>query len=346
MSRRVRLLTLALAFLALAAPPLSAQSQTAAPPAATVLRSLVDAPTLIDYEGTKVISVRRRDGIDTVTVLEAHKRSGKSRLEFLSPDALAGRVVIDNGQDLWHYEPSLHVVFQGPTLSRQGRPVEAVRSVASAYHVQVLGTEEVIGRAAFVLWLGERRGEGSRTFWVDQATGIPLRIEERRRGEPVYVAYFTRISFSLNLPEALFRFRLPAGARSFSLFASKEPGLPLPQLERQVGFRVRQPAALPPGLRFDRATVVQYGPLAAAHLRYTDGAQPISVFQVPARRMAARQPGAGAVQEVTLNGITARLADLGYFRMLFWEERGLHLTIVTGQSGAVLLALARQFVGR
>lgn len=346
MRRGVLLLSTVLLLLALAVPDIGAQVNAAVPPPATVLRSMVEAPRLIDYEGTKIISVRRPEGTETVTVLEAHKRSGKTRLEFLSPETLAGRIVLDNGQDLWHYEPSLHMVFQGPTLSHPVRADEALRSLASSYQVQVLGTEEVIGRAAFVLWLGARQGEGSRTFWVDRATGVPLRIEERQRGEPVYVAYFTRVSFSLNLPEALFLFRLPAGARSFSLFPSKEAGLPLAQVERQVGFRVRQPAALPPGLRFEGASVAQYGALAAAHLRYSDGAQPISVFQVPARRLSARQSGPGAVQEIVLNGVTARLADVGAFRMLSWEERGLHLAIVSGQPRTVVLALARQFIGR
>jgi len=342
---RILLLAFLVAVLVLPALPAVGQTEAATPPAARVLRSMIEAPALIDYEGTKIISVRRPEGTETVTVLEAHKRSGKTRLEFLSPEPIAGRIVIDTGADLWHYEPSLHIVFQGPTLARPASPQASTEALASAYHLQVLGTEEVVGRVAFVLWLGARRGEDSRTFWVDQATGIPLRIEERRRGEPVYVAYFSRISFSLNLPEALFRFRLPAGARSFSLFASKEPPIPLSEVERQVGFRVRQPAALPPGLRFDGASVAQYGSLTAAHLRYTDGTQPVSVFEVPARRVAARgQPGPG--EEMVVGGVRVRVAELGYFRLLSWEERGLHLAIVSSQPPAALLALARQFIGR
>lgn len=335
-----------LAALALAVPAAWAQvAPAAAPlPPAAILRSMVEAPALIDYEGTKIISIRRADRVETVTVLEAHKRSGATRLEFLSPDALAGRIVIDTGVEIWHYEPSLHMVFQGPSLARGAQPRDAVRALAAVYHVQVLGTEEVIGRPTFVLWLGARRGEGSRTFWVDQATGIPLRIEERRRGEPEYVAYFTRISFSLNLPEALFRFRVPAGARAFSLFPSREAAMTLPRVEQQVGFRVRTPAALPPGIRFERASVAQYGPLVAAHLRYSDGAQPISVFQVPARRLAPRE--GGPVEEIAVDGVTVRLVDLGYFRMLSWEERGVHVTIVSAHSRALLLTLAREIIGR
>ncbi len=342
----MRLLLLLLLGTALALPAQPALGQTGGglPEAAAVLRSMVEAPALIDYEGTKIISVRR-SGAQTVTVLEAHKRSGKTRLEFLSPEPIAGRIVIDTGADFWHYEPSLHIVFQGSTLARPVHPRAAAEALASAYHLQLLGTEEVVGRAAFVLWLGARRGEESRTFWVDAATGIPLRIEERRRGEPVYVAYFSRISFSLNLPEALFRFRLPAGARSFSLFPSRDPGISIAQAERQVGFRVRQPSTLPGGLRFQGASVAQYGSLTAAHLRYVDGTQPISVFQVPARRVVTGgqlEPG----EEIVTGGVRMRMVDLGYFRMLSWEERGLHIAIVSSQQAAPLLALARQFIGR
>lgn len=321
----------------------AATAQPAVPwNAAAVLRSVVAAPDLIDYEGTKIVSTQHGDQVETVTVLEAHKRPNQTRLEFLSPEGIAGRLVVDNGVEAWHYEPSLHIAFQGPTLAPKARPADVVRGLLAAYRVTLAGTEEVIGRPTVVVLLASAGGETRRVMWVDQATGVPLRVEERRGNETSYAAYFTRISFSLNLPEALFRFRAPAGARTFSLFPSEEGGLPLERVQRAVGFPLRMPARLPAGIRFDQATVVRYGPVAAALLRYTDGAAPISVFQVPARRLAAsgREP---AGEQVTTGGLTLRVLELGYFRVLTWKDGSLLMMVVGAQPRSVLMALAAQF---
>jgi len=313
--------------------------------AAAILYSALVAPALIDYEGTKLISTRRGDRVETVVVLEAHKRPNQTRLEFLSPEPLAGRLVVDSGVEAWHYEPSLHTVFQGPTLARTGRPREQLRALLAAYRLALAGTEEVIGRPTFVLVLEARSGDARRLLWIDQATGVPLRMEERSGAGGVYTAYFTRVSFSLNLPAALFRFRAPAGARTFALFAAEDGAMTLEAVQRAVGFRVRTPGVLPPGVRFDRAQAVRYGPLAAAVLRYTYGTAPISVFQVPARRVDGRAWEA-AGEAATVGGISLRVVELGDIRVLTWEEGGLRLVVVGAQPRAVLLALATGFSGR
>ncbi|MDQ7850371.1 MAG: sigma-E factor regulatory protein RseB domain-containing protein [Armatimonadota bacterium] len=313
--------------------------------AAAVLYSALAAPALIDYEGTKFISARRGDRVETVVVLEAHKRPNQSRLEFLSPETLAGRLVVDSGVEAWHYEPSLHTVFQGPSLARVGRPAEQLRALQAAYRLVLAGAEDVIGRPTFVLGLESRSGEGRRLLWIDQATGVPLRVEERSGARGVYVAYFTRVSFSLNLPPALFRFRAPAGARTFALFAAEGEGVTLEAVQRAVGFRVRTPGTLPPGVRFDRAQTVRYGPLAAAALRYTHGTAPISVFQVPAQRVDGRAWGTTG-EAVTLGKFSLRVVEMGDLRLLTWEEGGLRLVVVGAQPRAVLLSLAAQLSGR
>lgn len=337
-----RLIPISVVVLALAAGQ-AGQASTAGvrPLAVAILRSMLVAPQLIDYEGTKIVSTMRGGGMETVTVLEAHKRPNKTRLEFLSPEPLAGRLIVDNGAEAWHYEPSLHIAFQGPPLGTPVDPDAAMAGLMAAFRVEVVGTEEAIGRPTFVLSLTDRHG-GVRRIWVDQATGVPLRVEERGSHGPVYVAYFTRISFSLNLPEALFRFRSPAGARIFSLFPSEEARMTLAGVERTVGFPVRSPAALPDGLRLERAGVVRYGPITAAHLRYTDGATAVSVFQVPARRVAAPEVG----KVLQHGGRTLHLVDLGYFKVLTWRDGPLHFTIVGAHPLAVLLSLAEGFGGR
>ncbi|HYM90019.1 MAG TPA: hypothetical protein VEW91_00110, partial [bacterium] len=109
-------------------------------PPAAVLRMALDAPRVFDYEGTKIITVLRGGRTETITVAESHKRPDAVRLEYLSPEALAGRLIVDNGTITWHYEPRLNMAFEGPTLGGefQGRDLTVL---LRNYRVTALGVE-------------------------------------------------------------------------------------------------------------------------------------------------------------------------------------------------------------
>jgi len=309
-----------------------------------IVRSVILAPSVIDYEGTKVISTSRGGVAETITLQELHKRPNKLRLQVLTPEEAAGRLVVDNGVEAWHYEPALHTAFQGPSLTRQPHdPERALRDLRAGYRMTVEGIEEVLGRPTFVVALAHRRGGMVRRLWVDQAIGTPLRVEERRAGEVVYLAYFTRISFSLNLPEALFRFRAPAGARIFPLFPEEERLAPLGVVERQAGFPILRPGPPPAGWRLRGAALVRYGSVSGVHLRYEGGAGPVSLFQVPARRLAVHDFQAG--RAVRHGARTYRVLEVGPFLLVTWEARGLRLVVAGSAPLPILLDLAARVGG-
>ncbi|MGQ0549892.1 MAG: LolA family protein, partial [Armatimonadota bacterium] len=260
-----------------------------------ILRHALLSAQTVDYEGTKVLSVLRGPLMETVTISEAHKRPNRMRLEFLSPEGLAGRIVVDDGVQTWHYEPRLHTVIQGPSL---GVPVDAPPDRSdrwlARHTVRLLGVEEVIGRQTAVLSAQPREGRGERRLWIDRTTGVALRTEERDPTDGlVATTYFTRISFGLNVPAALFQPRIPAGARVVSPTEPSRPLTPISVLEGTVGFRLQVPETVPGGFILQGGEPVVAGPVVAAHLRYSDGARALALFVVPARRVGA--PGRGAL---------------------------------------------------
>jgi len=288
-----------------------------------VARHAILAPQIVDYEGTKVMHILRGPLMETVTVSEAHKRPNRTRLEFLSPEGLAGRLVIDDGNQTWQYEPRLNIVIQGPSLAAPlGGSAE---QLVAHYQITLLGVEEVIGRQAAVLSLTPRAGRGSRRLWIDRLTGVALRTEEIDPDDGVVSrTAFTRISYGLNFPDAMFRPRIPAGARVFSPTESTGPLVALPALERVVGFKIDVPQTLPDAFTLLGGEPVHGGPVAAAHVRYTDGARFLSLFVAPAGRMGP--PGRG--EPVPARGPQARTIGWGATRLLQWEARGMRLTLV------------------
>ncbi len=300
-----------------------------------VARHAVLAPQIVDYEGTKVLSVLRGELMETITINEAHKRPSKTRLDFLSPEGVAGRLVIDDGLQSWHYEPRLNTAFQGPSLAAPSDL--ATNWPHGRYRVRLLGVEEVIGRSTAVLSVWPREGRRERRLWIDRTTGVALRSEERDPDEgPVSTAYFTRISFGLNIPDALFRPQLPAGARLVAQGGAAGPLLPLPVLERTVGFPLLVPRVLPGGFMLVGGEPVRGGPLVAAHLHYTDGTRSVALFVVPAARLGP--PGRG--QPVAQLGSGARTVVAGGMRLVLWEGKGTRLTLVGPLPLADLVQLA------
>ncbi|MBM3469788.1 MAG: hypothetical protein FJX73_03235 [Armatimonadetes bacterium] len=312
-------------WLAVAAPALSQGSPEPLLDGVTlqeVARHAAIASQIVDYEGTKVLSVLRGEAMETVTLIETRKRPGRTRLEFLSPEGVAGRLVVDDGLQTWHYEPRLHTVFQGPSLAP---PTDAPPvGWLSEYHLRLLGVEDVIGRRTAVLSLRPRSGQGERRLWIDRTTGVALRAEERDPSDgPVMVAYFTRISFGLNVPSALFHMRPPAGARIIGQGGPVGPLLALPDLERAVGFALSVPRTLPGGYSLRGGTPVRHGPLLTASLDYSDGSRSLVLFVVPAGR--ARPPGRG--EAVPVLGPGARAFGAGAIRIVTWENQGRQLAL-------------------
>lgn len=321
----------------LAVSGLGAPSRPSLPPAGAVVAAMLGAPALVDYEGTKVLSAVRGDRAETVTALESYKRLGKLRLEFLSPESVSGRLIIDDGASSWQYEPSYHLVIRGPSFihppGNSTQPPDILRS----YLVAVLGAEEVIGRQTIVVAMEPRAGGASRRYWVDQATGVALRMEERdATGEIVFTSFFTRISFGLNLPPALFRFHLPAGARIVSLFLSGDSADSPAALRRRAGFGSVVPASLPYGYRFRDGAVSQYGALITSAATYTDGVRALTVFQTPSSKMTFPRVG----RPVTLEAADAQLLDLGYVRVLIWQRRGITYALTGSLPGPALVLIA------
>lgn len=335
----VAVLVLALVTAALAAPPAASQG-----PVEPVLRGVTVqevmrhaalAPQIVDYEGTKILSVLRGSLMETVTLNEAHKRPAKTRLEFLSPEGVAGRIVVDDGARTWHYEPRLNIAFSGPSMAV---PADAASSLPTdRYRVRLLGIENVIGRPTVVLSLWPQAGRRERRLWIDRTTGVALRSEERDPDEGlVLTAYFTRISFGMNLPSALFRLRLPAGARVVGQDTPAGSLVSLPDVERAVRFPVRVPQALPGGFRLLGGAPVRDGPVLAAHLQYSDGVRSLALFVAPASRLGP--PGRG--EPVAALGTEARTLIIGAMRLLLWEAHGVRSTLVGPLSLAELITVA------
>ncbi len=300
-----------------------------------VLKRAVSAPEQVAYEGTKVVVAYRGAALESFTVLERHRRPHAYRMEYFSPRAIAGRLLVDTGSETWQFDPATGVAVRGPSLGRQD-PRE-LDVLPEHYHLRLLGVVRVVGRPAYLLELVPK-GEGvHRRFWIDQATGLILARQESDSERGVFfAATFTRIRFPHDIPEDLFRFRPPAWARVVDLRPEGVRPVRLSELAAQVRFRPIAPAELPMGFRYTGGGVARLRGLRAVVLRYTDGAATVSLFLVP---RPIPLPSGGV--PIRVQDVEARLYPYGHFRVLVWARGGFGFVAVGNVPASTLVGFLR-----
>jgi len=237
----------------------------------------------------------------------------------------------------WQYEPALHLVIHSPSFVQGSAHPERAAEILRRSHVSVLGREAVIGRDTVVVALAPGPFGSARRLWVDEGTGVVLRTEERdAHGEIVYVSYFSRISYSINLPPALFQFRQPAGARVLKFYISGDAVRSAAELQARAGKEIVLPPRLLDRFTFRDGRLARHGAVTAVAAVYTDGVSVVTVFQTPTSRMAFPTVGEPAV----IRRGAARFLELGYFRVLLWQWRGMNYAVLGTVPQAALIAIA------
>jgi hypothetical protein len=217
------------------------------------------------------------------------------RMEYHSPEQLAGEVRGDNGRILWHYIPSKEQVEQLPSAIGQlrseiNKAFGALRK--GSIGVRTVGEDVVAGKRAVVVQATSMDGtaSGSRRFWIDPANGAQLRIVVYRPdGNPASDSYFTQITYAPSLAKATFdppadkvAIRAP-GEKPFKSVKQLPPGI-VPQL----GFDPLEPTYLPPGYQFVTGQMFQYKGKPALGIKYGNGLTVMALYEAP-----AKAPGAG-----------------------------------------------------
>src|SRR5688500_10490406 len=109
---------LALTTLAIAALPLAATAQSAAPPAMGLLRSMAQAERNAAYSGTEVI----KRGELTVTA-RVWKDGLNQRLEYTAPPSAQGDLMVDDGTHIWRLSRAEARVTQADSRAERFQPV-------------------------------------------------------------------------------------------------------------------------------------------------------------------------------------------------------------------------------
>lgn len=283
------------ALLASAAVALAGVIAQGAPTGEELLRHSEQAERSHNYRGLRVTRMSLPRRTVTAEARVVHRRPATTRVEYLSPRSLAGTVLLQMGPERWHWSP------RGRRWRRVSGPaeVEALELMLRNYDSRPVPGARVARRDCVLLLVNPKHeGNPRKRLWIDRATGLCLRSDLLNwKQDEISVSVFKEIEIDPDLSGESQKLTPPASA------PRRPPGT--------LAFKPGYPRYLPAGYVFVGTDVIPIGRYRAAHLRYSDGLNTISLFQAPAAAFAQRTPFADVGLSFT-QLMTWRRGDLAY----------------------------------
>jgi len=252
---------------------------------------MLQAENSLALSGDQITTVSR-NGLDLSSEQQVQRDGARAlRIDYLRPVRLAGEQIIDNGRFYCHLMPAKDTLELSPSRiqSLRVRVPEVIAQIrAGRLVVQSMGQDVVAGHACAIVQAAARSSAPApwRRFWIDPTNGAQLRIEQYEAdGRLQSVSYYTQVAYNPRFDAA--SFRLPATGSKVVTSGFLTPSLTLDQVRAQAGFAVPAPAYLPEGFRYQAGSVSEARRSRVIELRYFNGANVLSVFEMP------DGPGAG-----------------------------------------------------
>jgi negative regulator of sigma E activity len=322
--------------------PAECRSEPAArAPGAEDLLRLSLAPRREAYEGEAAVETRSIGKTETRTVRVAVSPPGFRR-EVFDESGRLRLLVVSDGAVEWIYDPVRKLAWKGEPADADYKlldPDEEYGLLRRNYDFRVLGREAVAGRQGWVLE-GVRRDSGrtAMKLWID-GNGFLLRREAF--GRDGAAASSMRFSFLRPLAEKPegFAFVPPAGVRQLS--ARWRPDfMDLQEASSASGLKPRLPRWLPQGFVLESVNVIPRKASPVLHIRFSDGAEAVSLFQYPAKsRLRLGYERLGSGRRVRVGKAWASLWAVPEGKILSWSA-GERFVLVGSLSSASLRRMA------
>lgn len=209
-----------------------------------------------------------------------YRSAGKERIDYTAP-AQRGMWSITDGDSTFTYLPGQKILVES-LADNKLTDQQRIRLLLSNYAASVEGTAKIAGRAASVVNLTPRSGDGpSKRLWIDNEHATVLKsIDYTASGEPRSEMRITSIRYGHDAGAGKFNISRNDAVRTISVVKPASPEA----LRSMLAIEVRKPAYVPAGYVFEGCYLFncQCGcGHQAAQLTYTDGLNTLSVFMSP-----------------------------------------------------------------
>lgn len=283
-----------------------------------VLERAEEAPRRVSYRGFKTATVYLRGDPTTAVLKVVHLKPDKTRTEYFTPSLLAGVVVIEDGSELWRYDPHedewepIHVRLINRQLNCGDQHLQTgCEHISKNYDVRLIGTDSIAGRSAYVIQaIPKYQGETGRRLWIDREFFLIIGTQiEKPDGSVVSSSRFTKLQFNPNdISPALFK---PSGRVKS-----------VPNAE-SVRLHPMKPSYIPKGYRLVGISHLVADRCRSLHMKFSNGMNTISLFQHKSDGKA-----------------DCRFSEKSTSGILTWQRSGMQFTLIGDLPRAELQKIA------
>jgi len=252
-----------------------------APETADAVTEALTADRKLTFHAVEVVtSYCRGQNTEQMKDVYSDGPHDRSYTSYLQPGPLSGTVIIENGDDLWQYDPAT-----GRWLHQSDQPgmllgsTSAVDLLFENYTADRKDDATVAGRRCTVYEiLPKTSGNPSRRLCIDATTRLPLRTENVNGiGDLVSVSRYDSVTFDEAMPASWFG--PPADASIDEDPVTRTGPISAAEANASLGFQFREPAYIPTGYKFAGAFVLKRDFALVGHMQWFDGLSVISLFK-------------------------------------------------------------------
>ena len=351
----VRLLALAaLALLLAPAQAVAAKHRPVKPPLApaaeTLFVRILQSDDKFTYKGRQITTYWTTGRAVSVQVY--HQSDGQSRIYYLDPENLHGRLLVSDGTQQWQYDPHHHELLHRH-LSPGALDSDDLLSYTLLRTNYLLSVDPQprtwVDRK---VWLVTIKRPGGRTlarrFWVDAGSGLILKREiYREDGKLVVTVAFSDINFHPTPSQLSFDMNALAktpGVRVVETRSVAESPLPLSAVSSQLSGNAYAPKVLSGYHLVGASTTTRVGSKPLLHLRYSDGLNLVSLFEQ--RRTLLQRPtrAPAGMRTIQIGAVSGHVSHHSSLTTLNWDTSVLNMTLMGELSLDALQALATEAV--
>ncbi|MFZ3385393.1 MAG: outer membrane lipoprotein-sorting protein [Candidatus Methanoperedens sp.] len=303
-----------------------------------------------DYSATMVVSSSFSGKEEMVKAKMMNKMPDKSRIEYLEPAEMAGRVMVNDGKTIWSYDPEKNEVtrMDMPEIATPPEQdyTQFIKELLNQTDISYQGTEKFEGRSVYNIKASPRDSSmlmGMRyNMLVDSENWMPLKIEVFDKNDKLMTSIEYRdIKFNTGISDSEFEFKVPEGAKVVTRELPAPPKqMTLEEARKEVNFTVLTPSYLPEGFTFNSSTVFKFEKMETVSLQYKKGSQILSLSE-SLKDESNPSPDMGEFERVSINGAQGKLiSGFGETKILIWNNGKLELVLSSQLSKEEMIKVA------
>jgi outer membrane lipoprotein-sorting protein len=275
-----------------------------------------------------------------------------------------GSIIVNNGNQVWQYDPVKKVVYTGQVRNTTGTPVadrdqaqflmNIVETVFTHSNATLVSSTAIVdGHSTYDIQVtspatAQPGSTGPDTFnyngdvFLDKASMLPLEVQLIIKGFGQVTLQLPMLVLDEPVDNSLFTFVPPAGVQVLPFPKTTIPGtgtLSLEQAQLQAGYHL---LSIPTSVGVYQLQGIDALGAPGNQIFTLNYAMGNTTFAVSEGKSLANLPISG--QQVIVRGTTATLSTSGSSTTLTWTEKGVGIQIAGNMSRDELLAIANMLV--